>query len=219
MGTSGTHGPGMDSAGPGQRTAVIRDARLEDASRLLEIYGYYVRETAVSFEYEVPTLEEFEERMRTTMRRYPYLVVEEDGCVMGYAYAGPLGVRAAFRWSCELSIYLDRNARGHGLGTMLYETLEDALRQMGVLNLYACIALPRGDDEYLTTASAEFHARRGYERVAHLHACGGKFGHWYDIIWMEKIVGAHTSSQSPPMIGAWAPPVTQTLPRGIYRAT
>ena len=126
---------------------IIRDARPVDAGALLDIYAWYVRHTAVSFEYEPPTLEAFRGRMAATTARYPWLVAEEDGRPLGYACAGPFKNRAAYDWSCETTIYLDGNARGRGIGRALYEALEAALGSMGVRNLYACIAL------YGTTAS------------------------------------------------------------------
>ena len=118
---------------------IIRDAQLEDAARLLEIYAYYVKKTAITFEYEVPSLAEFEERIKKTKARYPYLVIERDGVIEGYAYAGPFVGRAAYDWSCELTVYLDRNARKCGLGRKIYEALESRLKKTGILNLYACI--------------------------------------------------------------------------------
>ncbi len=176
----------------------IRDANLADAPRLLEIYAHYVERTAVSFEYEVPTLDEFRERMRQTARRYPYLVAEADGRALGYAYAGPFASRAAYQWACETTIYVDRSARGRGLGRMLYEALERKLGDMGILNLCACIAWSDAGDEYLDRASPDFHAHMGYTKVAHFHRCGYKFGRWYDMIWMEKQIGEHRAHQSPP---------------------
>ena len=165
----------------------IRRAVPEDAPRLVEIYGYYVEKTAISFEYTVPSPEEFRGRMERIMRRYPYLVAEVDGCVVGYAYAG----------ACELTIYLDPKARKRGLGRALYGAMEKALGAMGVLNLYACIGYPRGgDDEYLSTNSADFHAHLGFEKVGTFTACGYKFGRWYDMIWMEKIIGQHRAGQA-----------------------
>lgn len=175
----------------GIRMFVVRNAVLEDAARLVEIYDYYVKETAISFEYETPSLAEFRERMRRTMRRYPYLVIEREGTIEGYAYAGPFVGRAAYDRSCELTIYLERNARKCGMGRMLYEALEAALKDMEILNLYACIGYPRQEDAYLTTNSADFHAHLGFSKVGEFHACGYKFDRWYDMIWMEKLIGEH----------------------------
>lgn len=173
--------------------AVIRDAKLEDAERILEIYAYYVENTAISFEYDVPTLSEFQDRMKNTMKRYPYLVVEKDGKIQGYTYAHPFVGRAAYGWSCELTIYLDHRAKRAGLGRMLYEELEKRLSAMGILNLYACIGYLEVEDEYLNKNSAEFHAHLGFVKVGEFHKCGYKFGRWYDMIWMEKIIGKHQS--------------------------
>lgn len=177
--------------------ATIRDATLEDAARILEIYDYYVRETAITFEYETPSLEEFQGRMRRIMARYPYLVAVEGERVLGYAYAGHFRTRAAYDWSCEVTIYLDQSERRHGLGRALYAALEGALKEMGVLNLYACIGYPEADDEYLTTNSADFHAHLGYTEVGRFRKCGRKFGRWYDMVWMEKIIGEHGEDQPP----------------------
>lgn len=174
----------------------IRDAKIEEAKRILEIYDYYVKNTAITFEYETPTLEEFQKRMEKTMRRYPYLVIEREGLIEGYAYAGPFVGRAAYDWSCETTIYIDHKAKKCGLGRKLYEALENALKDMGILNLYACIGYPEKEDEYLTTNSADFHEHLGYVKVGEFHNCGYKFDRWYHMIWMEKIIGNHTNSQS-----------------------
>lgn len=178
-------------------TITIRDAAQEDGARLLEIYAYYVKNTAISFEYDVPTLPEFEARIKNTLQRYPYLVAERNGVIEGYAYAGAFVGRTAYQWSAELSIYLDHGARGHGLGRKLYEALEQRLRPMGILNLYACIGYPETEDEYLTKNSAEFHAHLGFAEVGHFHRCGCKFGRWYDMIWMEKTIGTHLPGPTP----------------------
>ena len=170
---------------------VIRSANEDDAARLLDIYAYYVENTAVSFEFDVPTLEEFEGRIRKTLVKYPYLVVEEAGEIQGYAYAGPFKPRAAYDHSCEVSIYVDRSARGRGYGRALYEELEKRLKAAGILNLYACIASPIQEDEYLTEDSERFHAHLGFVRVGEFHKCGYKFDRWCNIIWMEKIIGEH----------------------------
>ncbi len=175
----------------------IRNAELKDAARILEIYSYYVENTAISFEYAVPSLSEFQDRMQRIMQRYPYLVIERDGIIQGYAYAAPFVGRAAYDWSCELTIYLDQGARRGGLGRKLYEALEERLRVMGIRNLYACIGYPEKEDAYLTRNSADFHAHLGFTLVGTFHNCGCKFGRWYDMIWMEKIIGTHDSAPAP----------------------
>lgn len=174
---------------------IVRDATLEDAERILEIYDYYVKNTAITFEYDTPSLKEFRERMEKTMQRYPYMVILKDGRIEGYAYASPFIGRAAYDWSCEMTIYLDHKAQKCGMGRIIYEALEKALHDMGILNLYACIGYPEYNDEYLTTNSAEFHAHLGYSKVGEFYKCGYKFGRWYHMIWMEKIIGEHSAKQ------------------------
>ena len=170
---------------------IIRSATTEDAARLLEIYAYYVENTAISFECEVPSLEEFKNRIAATLEKYPYLVLEEDGMIRGYAYAGIFKGRAAYDHCCEVTIYLDRDSKRHGFARALYEELEIALRKIGIINLYACIADPVSEDEYLTKNSEQFHQHMGYAKVGEFHKCGYKFGRWYNMIWMEKMIGEH----------------------------
>lgn len=175
----------------------VRNAAMEDAGRILEIYDYYVKNTAITFEYETPSLDEFKGRMEKTMQRYPYLVILRDGRIEGYAYAGAFVGRAAYDWSCEMTVYLDHTARKCGMGKTIYTALEKALCDMGVLNLYACIGYPERGDEYLTSNSADFHAHLGFVKVGEFHKCGYKFGRWYNMIWMEKIIGEHKAEQTP----------------------
>lgn len=182
---------------PKGRKTQVRKARPEDAGRLLEIYAYYVKNTAITFEYDVPSLEEFQKRMEKTMERYPYLVIEKGREILGYAYAGPFVGRAAYDWSCETTIYLDHNAQKQGLGRILYEALETELQKMGILNLYACIGYPEQEDEFLTWNSARFHEHLGFSQVGKFQQCGYKFGRWYHMIWMEKIIGEHKAKQPP----------------------
>ena len=169
----------------------IRNAKLEDAGRLLEIYAYYVEHTAVSFEYDVPSVAEFQSRMERIMKKYPYLVAEEGNVILGYAYAGPFVGRAAYGYSCELTIYLDKKAKRRGYGRKLYETLEALLKDMEIRNLYACIGDPIGEDPYLTRDSERFHKHLGFQKVGVFSKCGYKFGRWYNMIWMEKMIGEH----------------------------
>ncbi len=174
----------------------VREAHIEDAARLIEIYAYYVEHTAITFEYTTPEIKEFQQRMRDIMRKYPYLVIERDGQIEGYAYARAFIGRSAYDWSCEMTVYLNHLLQGLGMGKILYQALEDRLKLMGIVNLYACIGYPEKPDEYLTTNSAQFHAHLGYAEVGRFHQCGYKFGRWYDMIWMEKIIGKHMDTQA-----------------------
>lgn len=176
---------------------VIRPVSGSDAEALRNIYRYYVKNTAITFEYEVPSVEEFRSRMIHTLERYPYLAAVQDKSILGYAYAGPFQTRAAYDWSAETTIYLSPDAHKRGIGRMLYQALEYALRRMGIRNLYACIGYPQTEDEYLTRNSAQFHAHLGFSTVGTFHSCGYKFGRWYDMIWMEKLIGEHQSGQPP----------------------
>lgn len=175
----------------------IRCARKEDAARLLEIYAPYVEKTAITFEYDVPTGEEFVERMERVMEKYPYLVAERDGEILGYAYAASFHPRAAYGWCAEASIYVDMGRRGGGIGGALYQKLEEALAAQGILNLNACIGFADPEDEYLKNDSVSFHAHFGYVMVGRFHRCGWKFGRWYDMVWMEKMLGKHGTQIQP----------------------
>ncbi|MCR4777712.1 MAG: GNAT family N-acetyltransferase, partial [Lachnospiraceae bacterium] len=139
----------------------------------------------------VPSLSEFEGRIENTLKKYPYLVIEDNGIIYGYAYAGVFKGRAAYDRSCEMTIYLDKDAKKRGYGKRLYTALEEELKKRGMLNLYACIGSPIVEDEYLTRNSEEFHAHLGYTKVGTFHKCGYKFGRWYDMCWMEKLIGEH----------------------------
>ena len=176
----------------------IRFATTDDAPELLAIYAPYVERTAITFETRVPSLEEFAQRIELTLARYPYLVAERDGVIVGYAYAGPFKTRAAYDWSVETSVYVRTDARRTGAGGLLYRTLERVLAAQGILNLNACIAYGEHEDEYLTRDSVKFHERLGYRMVGEFHQCAHKFGRWYNVVWMEKSIGDHTPNQ--PMV-------------------
>ena len=177
----------------------IRLATADDAEALLDIYRYYVEKTAITYEYEVPTVSEFKSRIENVLKDFPYLVVEElaensstdKKKILGYAYASKFHERAAYQWCVEMSIYLDKDCKRNGLGRALYEELEKRLKDMEILNLYSCIGYPEKEDEYLTYDSVRFHEKMGYKLIGHFHKCGFKFGKWYDMVWMEKIIGEH----------------------------
>lgn len=168
----------------------IRLATVADAEAMLDIYRPYVDRTAVSFELEPPDAAEFERRVAHTLERYPWLVLDRDGVIAGYAYAGPLKPRGAYNHSVEVSIYLREDMRGQGLGSQLYGHLEALLRKLGITNLYACVTYSDDEhDPYLTRDSVLFHERIGYTCVGTFHKCGRKFDRWYSVVWMEKILG------------------------------
>lgn len=173
----------------------IREASIKDASRILEIYAPYIRETTYSFEYKVPTLQEFEARMAGIMKRYPFLVCEEEGGIIGYAYADTYGIRAAYDWCADLSIYVDKNHRGKGIGARLYRKLFAILKEMHLQNLYAVIT---GENN----VSVCFHEKLGFEIFAVYPKSGYKFGKWLDVIWMQICLGEH---ENPPKSVIWAP--------------
>lgn len=188
----------------------IRMADPEDAAALLDIYSYYVKNTAITYEYDVPSVAEFKERIRHTLEKYPYIVAIDNSGeanseqnifpshherIVGYAYAGCFKSRAAYDWSVETSIYVAKDAHNMGIGKQLYVELEKQLKDMNILNVNACIACTQSEDEYLTNASIRFHEKSGYNKVGIFHQCAYKFGRWYDMIWMEKFIGEHIASQ------------------------
>ena len=168
----------------------FRIAVPDDAPALLAIYAPYVEKTAISFEYEVPSVEEFRSRMETISQRYPYLVAEDEaGQILGYAYTHTFIAREAYDRCAETTIYLALDARRHGLGKRLYRAIEDLSRAQGIYNLYACIGEPQGaDDEYLTDNSIRFHEHLGFRRIGVFTRSGYKFGRWYNMSWAEKLL-------------------------------
>lgn len=241
----------------------IRTATPNDAEALLAIYAPYVMHTAITFEYEVPSLEDFRGRVEHTLERYPYIVAAEQvfaekqgnvdktafaagpaavpsvlaaplapvapygksdasapnsapnsapKCsgseatesteharhaterILGYAYAGAFKERAAYDWAIETSIYVAQEARGRGVGGRLHEALKEALVKRGIQNMCACITVvPEGldSDPYITNNSMEFHRHLGYQLVGRFHNIGYKFDRWYDMVWMELMIGDH----------------------------
>lgn len=157
----------------------IRPATVADLPRILEIYAPYVEHTAISFEYTVPTLAEFTDRFLGITAQFPWLVWEENGAVLGYAYGSLPFERAAYQWSAEASIYLCPEARGRGIGKSLYAALEEILKKQGYRKVYAIITTAN-------EASVAFHQAVGYRHTATFPDCGYKFGQWYGTVWLEK---------------------------------
>jgi len=165
-------------------TISIQTATINDAAQLLAIYEPYVLTTPITFEVAVPSLSEFQERIRTISEKYPYLVSIHENHIVGYAYASAFKGRAAYNWSVETSIYVDKDYHGQGIGHRLYTELESWLKKQHICNVCACITYPNPE-------SITFHESFGYETVAHFHKSGYKFGTWHDMIWMEKFINTH----------------------------
>ena len=158
---------------------MIRAASVSDVPAMLAVYTPYVTDTAVTFAYEPPTVEAFTQRFLRLSAVYPWLVLEEDGRILGYACADRAFEKDAYAWCAEVSIYLSREAAGQGRGRALYLALEQALAERGVMILYGLITASN-------EASLRFTAAMGFRRVGLLAASGWMFGRWHDVVWMEK---------------------------------
>ena len=168
---------------------LIRFAKMEDAEELLALYTPYVTDTVITFEYEVPSLEEFKDRMRQTMKKYPYLVAEQNGEILGYSCAGAFKGRAAYDWAVETTIYIRKDRQKTGVGKKLYEALEKVLHAQNICNLYACIGYPEVEDEYLTKNSAQFHAHLGWENsiIADTNLIAGIIWSGWKSFWIRRL--------------------------------
>jgi len=167
----------------------LRFAVPSDAPTLLSIYQQSIP-TTVTFEYELPSQEEFVRRITTMSAVYPYLVLEEDGQVLGYAYAHQIGERTAYRYGAELSIYLDQRQKGRGLGKRLYGVLIHLLRLQGVRTVYGLVASPN-------PASEALHQTLGFHVMGIQSKAGYKNGQWIDLIWYEMAILPYDETPAP----------------------
>jgi L-amino acid N-acyltransferase YncA len=158
---------------------VIRDGAATDAAACAAVYGPYVRDTAISFELEPPTAAEVAARITAAQERHAWLVLVEDDRVVGYAYAGRFSARPAYRWSCEVSVYLDRERQGGGRGRRLYTALFERLAERGYRRVFAGMSLPND-------ASVGFHRALGFEPVGVYRRVGWKLGAWRDVAWVQR---------------------------------
>ena len=158
---------------------MIRPALEADLPAILAIYGPYILTSTATFEYEVPTLSAFTDRFRGITAQFPWLVWEEEGEILGYAYASAPYTRPAYAWCAESSVYLAPAARGRGIGTALYAALEEILRTQGYQVLYALVTQENA-------ASLRFHEKLGFRQMVLFPDCGFKFGRWLGLIWLEK---------------------------------
>lgn len=157
----------------------ISEARPEDAVRLLAIYAQYI-DTPVTFEFKLPTLEAFTARVKDVQQTYPFLkATDTQGTIIGYAYAHRVQPRDAYQWGAELSVYVDREACGRGIGRLLYWHLLDQLLVMGVFTAYGCVVTPN-------PASERLHESFGFTRIGYFENAGFKNGQWRHITWFSK---------------------------------
>lgn len=163
----------------------FRLATTDDAAELLAIYAPYVQNTNITFEYEVPSMAEFRQRIAIILTKFPYVVAMAGDEIVGYAYVSTFRSRAAYDWGVETSIYLKRDFQGKHLGTSLYKILEAIVQLQNITNLVASITYPNPQ-------SISFHEKMGYKQIAHFTKCGYKHNHWYDMIFMEKFINEHT---------------------------
>lgn len=170
---------------------MIRMATMSDIPAMLEIYAPYVLNTTNSFEYEVPSAQVFAERLQNYTKQFPWLVWEENGAVLGYAYASLPFSRAGYRWSCEVSIYLDPKIHGKGIGRKLYAVLEHILWQQGYRVIYAIVTSEN-------TGSLAFHQKVGYRFCAELPGIGFKHGRRLSVTWLEKQSNSVDLPTTPP---------------------
>ena len=171
----------------------LRFASEDDAEALLAIYAPYVADTVITYEYEVPSVSEFRERIASIAKKFPYLVYEVDGQIVGYAYGNTFRTRAAFQWDVETSIYLTEDAKHKGIAKKLYDVLLALLRAQGFYHAYAYIDIPN-------EASTRFHKKLGFEEIAVYPSCAFKLGRWCTLSCMELSLTEITEDRVPSAI-------------------
>lgn len=171
---------------------MLRIATPADAISMLEIYTPFILNTGITQEVDLPTVEEFRQRIETGSRNFPWLVAEEEGKLLGYAYASKHRERAGYQWCVETSIYIHPEAYGSGIARQLYLTLLRFLQHMGYHNAYAVITLPN-------PASIRFHEKTGFEYFTTFEKIGFKLGQWHDVGWMRYTLKGHTEPPQPPI--------------------
>ncbi len=168
---------------------IFRFASVQDSAALLAVYAQYI-ETPITFECTLPAAHDFAERIRSIAAEYPYLVCEEGGRLIGYAYAHRQMERAAYQWNAELSIYLDQGHTSQGIGKKLYLALMDLLMLQGVKTVYGGVTMPNEKSERL-------HASLGFKRLGTYHNTGYKCGRWHDVAWFEKPLSSYEQAPKP----------------------
>lgn len=169
----------------------IRLIKSADAASVLAIYEPYIKDTSITFEYDVPSLAEFLERIETISVEYPWLVYVENDVILGYAYGCKHRYRTAYQWSVESAIYVSENTHRKGIARHLYETLFAILRLQGFVNVYAGVAIPNEKSE-------KFHRALGFEELGIFKKIGYKLDKWHDVAWFQLALQAHILTPPPP---------------------
>ena len=170
----------------------LRLGSIEDAPRMVEIYAPYVLHHPFTFEIEVPTVDEYKQRLRKVQEFFPIFVLEEDGRVVGFSYASFYHARLAYRWDAETTIYIEEGRHRKGYASILYSALLPCLKDQGFVEAYAVLGCPNDPSE-------KFHARFGFERRAVLPKTGFKCGHWWDVVFYVKQLNEKTETPSEPV--------------------
>ncbi len=163
----------------------IRTANIEDSADILRIYAHYIINTAYTFEVDVPEISQFTKRVEEISKEYPFLVYVQDEKIVGYAYASKHKERAAYCYDVDVSVYLDIECVGAGIGTKLYNMLFEMLKKQGFYNAYAGITVPN-------ERSVELHKKYGFEDIGVFKKTGYKFDKWHGVQWMGKTLQEHT---------------------------
>ena len=171
-------------------TVHFRRATEEDVVSILAIYAPYVTDSAITFEYDVPSEEEFRQRIRTISAEYPYFVCESDGQIIGYAYAHRHMERAAYQWNAEISIYIRQGFTGKGLGKTICQALIDLLRLQGIRNVFSCVTIPN-------ERSAHLHHSMEFSTEGIFQNAGYKCGKWQTIAWFRKNIAPYSNEPAP----------------------
>ena len=169
----------------------VRLATESDAARVFEIYTPIVNETSISFELVPPALDTIRDRIRTVLGTHAWLVAEQDGAVLGYAYATAFRAREAYQWTTEVTVYVHRDHRGRGVARALYPALFRVLALQGYRTAVAVIALPNA-------GSVRLHEALGFHPIGVFHSIGHKFGEWHDTGWWQLQLGAYDEHPHPP---------------------
>ena len=169
----------------------IRSITLGDAQTVSDIYAPFVTNAATSFEAVPPDAVEIQKRIREVSAKYPWLVFEGDGSVLGFAYASQHRTRHAYQWSVDVSVYIHEHARNQGVGRALYTALFALLRRQGYFNAYAGITLPN-------PGSVRLHESMGFTSVGVYSRVGFKFGRWHDVLWLQLRLSEDTTAPKEP---------------------